>query len=175
MDSIVDETVFNLFKELSGVDNSSNTICIDSFILDKLIALLIKDEKIIKFIFHGGKANKNLLQLTLDFKKTLNIKPFREMGIYDFIEKKWTNFIIDNLYTKDSDDIINIFINQDIETNEEVIKYTETGEIFYSLKNETFIKDSKEVNNINNSNNNNNNNNSKIDNNIGNTNNKFFK
>ena len=80
-------------------------------ILDKLIALLIEDEKKIKFIFHGGKINKNLLQLTLDFNKTLNIKPFNNIGIhYDYAKWKFDHFHIVYLSKKSSDDLINIFI-----------------------------------------------------------------
>ena len=44
-DSLVDENTYNLFKELSGEFDNTKTICIKGFILDKLIALLIKEEK----------------------------------------------------------------------------------------------------------------------------------
>ena len=152
LDSIVNEKTFNLFKELSGESNSSKTICISGIIVEKLIALLLRDEKKIKLIFHGRKT-KNLLQLTVDFNKTLNIKPFKDLVMSnDLALCKFLRFYA-TLINKDSDDLIDIFINQDIEEKEEVTKCTETGEIFYTAKNETFKKDSlenKEINNINN-------------------------
>ena len=80
-DYLVDEKTYDLFKKISG-QNASKTISINGFILDKIIALLIKSERKIKFIFFGGKKdNNNLLQITADFNETLNIKPFRQIGI----------------------------------------------------------------------------------------------
>ena len=98
-DYLVDEKTYDLFKKISG-QNTSKTICINGFILDKIIALLIKSERKIKFIFFGGKKdNNNLSQITADFNETLNIKPFRQIGIFtDYAELKFDTFVI-NYFT----------------------------------------------------------------------------
>ena len=78
-DSLVVEETFKLLSKLSF---NENTNCIEGMILDKIIILLIKKERKMKFIFYGGKSsNHNLIQLTADFTQTLDIKPFNTIGM----------------------------------------------------------------------------------------------
>ena len=142
-DYLVDEKTYDLFKKISG-QNASKTISINGFILDKIIALLIKSERKIKFIFFRGKKdNNNLSQITADFNETLNIKPFRQIGIFtDYAELKFDTFAMQNLYIKYSDDILNILINNFPENEDKNYIYTETGEIYYTLNNDQKFKNS---------------------------------
>ena len=100
-DCLVDEKTFNLFKKLSSdysffsfADNK--TINLKGILLEKMIILLIKNEKKMKFIFYGGKSyNMNLLQLTADFTQSLGIKPFNVYGFFpDYSIWKFENFLV---------------------------------------------------------------------------------
>ena len=144
-DNIVNEKTFNLFKKLSGKSFFSRlkkTISLESFISDRMISLLIKKELKIKFIFHGGKNdNKNLIQLTADFNHTNGKKPFNVFNLSNPLEQKYGKFIFDYLLKSNSDDLINFFINKNnIDSNDNVNIYTETGEIYYVLKNDNIYK-----------------------------------
>ena len=148
-DCLVDEKTYDLFQEISDISffKKKESFSIRGIISDKMIALLIKDERKIKFIFHGGKNdNINLLQLTADFNKTNNIKPFNILGIFnDYPLWKYETFIEENIRKKKAEELINQFINLDIEKENNIDVFTETKAIYYTLYNDNLNK--KKINN----------------------------
>ena len=142
-DCLVDEKTFNLFQKLSS-DYSffsfedEKTINFKGILLEKMIILLIKNEKKMKFIFYGGKSNNmNLLQLTADFTQSLGIKPFNVYGIFpDYSIWKFETFFVQYTLKKNSDELIQYLTKEGIEEKDSIIKYTETDEIYFVLYND---------------------------------------
>ena len=145
-DCLVDEKTFDLFQEFSG-PQKNKPFYIRGIISDKMISLLIEDERKMKFIFHGGKNdNINLLQLTADFNKTKNIKPFNTIGIFtDYPLLKFDTFKNKIIFNKKAEELINYFINLGIEKKNNIDILTETKAIYYTLYNDNLYK--KEDNN----------------------------
>ena len=144
-DCLVDENTYNLLKELADEPYifKPKTIYLRGMVLDKIIILLINEEKKIKFIFHReNENNKNLLQFTMDFTLSLGIKPFNVYGIFnDYAEWKFNQFKDNYLSKNDSDAIINLLIKDNSYEKNNSIKYTETGEIYYVLNNDKEFKE----------------------------------
>jgi len=135
-DSLVDEKTYKLFKKFSSsfFDNS-NTKSIRGLILDKMIIFFFEKEHYLKFIFRG---KEDIEQLIMNFNETLGKKAFKEINLakdeytkYERIKQRIQNIkSID-----DSEKLRNEFINASYDTNEyKAYSFTETGEIYYSLK-----------------------------------------
>ena len=145
-DCLVDEKTFDLFQEFSG-PQENEPFSIRGIILDKMIVLLIEDERKMKFIFHGGKNdNISLLQLTADFNKTNNIKPFNGFGIFnDYPLWKFVIFKNNIIRNKKAEELISYFIKLGIKKKNNIDVLTETKAIYYTLYNDNLYK--KEDNN----------------------------
>ena len=131
-DSLVDEDTYKLFQKFS------------SSFFDK--------ENYMKIIFRGKEG---IEQLIINFNETLGIKAFNEINLAKDEDNKYQKFKNRIQFIKsfdDSEKLINEFINAPFDTKEgKTYFFTETGEIFYSLKkcnNKPFIKADTHNNNL---------------------------
>ena len=148
-DSLIDEKTYELlFKEnilISFWKNKKNEHI--GLILDKMIALLFKDERKMKFLF---SYNNDIIQLTADFNidngvKFLNYSSNNAIPIYE-------EFYYSKLLKEKCDDILKEFINQGILESEYKTIKSNKGENICCLKNDTiFINkyNSNEISKIN--------------------------
>ena len=144
-DSLIDEKTYELlFKEnilISFWKNKKNEHI--GLILDKMIALLFKDERKMKFLF---SYNNDIIQLTADFNidngvKFLNYSSNNAISIYD-------EFYYSKLLKEKCDDILKEFINQGILESEYIKIKTNKGENICCLKNDTIFINKNNINEI---------------------------
>ena len=135
-DSLVDEDTYQLFQKFSSsfFDNSK-TKSIRGLILDKMIILFFEIENFIKLFFRG---KEDIEQLIINFNETLGEKAFNEINFAKDEKIKFGKFKerIQNIRSfDDSEKLINEFNNASFDEKEgKAYFFTETGEIFYSLK-----------------------------------------
>ena len=137
-DYLIDENTLNLFYSYEGfVEKELEQNRIEGLILDKMIALLIKEQKKIKFLF---KYDSNILQITADFNvdnaAKSSTKYFGEQNI-----QLYEYFYYNILLKKEGDYILNEFIKQGILQTEQKmeLKSSKGGNICY-LKNDSLYK-----------------------------------
>ena len=129
-DAFIDEETYNLFSSYEGLNDKNK---IYGFIMDKMIVLLIKEERRIKFL---TKHNNNLLQLTADF----NIEDgatFMNFNIDESIQRydHFYYFLLKNT----SDYIINEFTKQGILVSDIIIIKSSNNKNICKLKNDTLF------------------------------------
>ena len=149
LDSLIDEKTYDLFKEYEGfTSNNKKEDYYFGLILDKMIALLIKKERKMKFLF---SYNNNILQLTADFNIENGIKLSPIYSSDDAIPI-YEKFYYSKLLKEKCDDILKEFINQGILESEYKTIKSNKGENICCLKNDTiFINkyNSNEISKIN--------------------------
>ena len=151
-DSLVDEETYQLFQKFSSsfFDNSK-TKSIRGLILDKMIILFFEIENFIKIFFRG---KEDIEQFIINFNETLGEKAFNEINFAKDENIKFGKFkqrIQDIRSFDDSEKLINEFINASFDEKEgKAYFFTETGEIFYSLKkcNKNLLKTDVENDNL---------------------------
>ena len=132
-DLIIDEKTLSLFFGYAkDYIRKSNIYKITGLLLDKMIALLIIDERKMKFFFH---FKQNLLQLTADFNIENGVKLSNDITNYSL--PIYEDFYYSKLLKCKSDEIINEFIKLGIFDSEHVLIKTNKGEIIFDLKNDT--------------------------------------
>ena len=138
LDCLVDENTFNLFQKYSN--NYSKTSKIKGYILDKIIFFLFEDIYIIKVLFY--KEKEDIIQLILDFNETLNIN-FNSYNIlnpnfnagWDKKGLKLNDYEYKTILKIDnSQTIIDEFLKIDFEKENKIYFFSETQEIYYTLK-----------------------------------------
>ena len=135
-DSLVDDNTYKLFQKFSSsfLDNS-NTKIIRGLILDKMIIFFCEDKHLMKFIFRGKEG---IEQFIINFNNTLGEKAFNDFNLANDEGIKFGKFKlrIQNIKSfDDSEKLINEFVNASFDEKEgKAYFFTETGEIFYSLK-----------------------------------------
>jgi hypothetical protein len=135
-DSLVDKDTYKLFQSFSSsLFDNSNTKSIKGLILDKMIIFFFEKEHFIKIIFRG---KEDIEQYIINFNETLGEKAFNEINYAKDESVKYGKFklMIQNIKSfDDSEKLINKFVNAPFDTKEgKAYFFTETGEIFYSLK-----------------------------------------
>ena len=144
-DALVDQATFKLF---SGYKiKKENYIQVNGLLLDKMIGLLIREERKMKFLF---SYENNIIQLTADFNnienniKLVGYAVDKAIQIYDL-------YFYSKLLKQKSDKTLNEFIEQGIILSDNVIITTsekEGKQALFKLNNDTFFQDKYIFNNI---------------------------
>ena len=134
-DCLVDKDTYNTYNSFFFIIIKKEPD-ITGFILDKMIILMIKSEKKMKFIIKD--RTKDLLELTADFTVENGYKP-NDLGVhFDYPEWRFKTYLFSKLLKQKSDEILDVFIKEGIENSNEVKIKAKDGKNIFSLKNDTF-------------------------------------
>ena len=131
-DALIDEETFKLFSSYEGIDNKNKLY---GLIMDKMIVLLIKNERKMKFLI---KYNSNLLQLTADFNVEDGETSKKFFSSDEAIQRYEQFYYL--LLKNTSDYYINEFIKQGILINDLIILKSSKNKNICKLKNDTLFK-----------------------------------
>ena len=129
-DALIDEETFKLFSSYEGINDKNK---VDGLILDKMIVLLIRKERKMKFLI---KHNNNLLQLTADF----NVEDgatFMNLATDEAIQRYDHFYYL--LLKNTSDYYINEFTKQGILVNDPIIIKSTKNKNICKLKNDSLF------------------------------------
>ena len=122
-DYLIDYNTYQLFFNIYNPFNYFNIHKIRGLINDKLIILMLDTTNKIKFIYNGELENETkLIQLTASFTS----------------EKKY-NIFCENLAKKTSNNIIQMFDNQNIRFISQTNIFDSNSEFYYILRNESLV------------------------------------
>ena len=136
-DSLIDQKTFNLFSEYNI--NKKDCFKVKGLLLDKMIGLLIREERKMKFLF---SYENNIIQLTADFNFNNIEKKIKFLNISeDYAIQLYDEYYYSKLLKNTSDDLLNEFINQNIMHLSNVTIKSNKDEDLIKLNNDTFFQD----------------------------------
>ena len=143
LDSLVDENTYKLFKssyKIIGEDKKKESIII-GLLLDKIIALCIRNERKMKLLF---THEQNIIELTADvnIENSIQLPNFAKDNSFATFDE----YLYSKLLKQKSDEIINGLFQQGIPDSNGIIIKTNKGENIFKLYNDIKFKDKCSIN-----------------------------